>query len=58
MKVRHGVRDKMLWVADSISSNVDFFDIADKTGIDIKPTKAYTVTRDSIGAKFPEKNFN
>ena len=57
MQVRHGVRDQMLWVADSINSNVDFFDIADKTGIDIKRTKAYTVTRDSIGAKFPEKNF-
>ena len=57
MKIRHGVRDKMLWVADSISSNVDFKNIAEKTGLNIKPTKAYTVTKDTPGAKFPEKNF-
>ena len=57
MKVRHGVRDKMLWVSDSISSNVDFESIEEKIDMDIKSAKAYTTTGDAVGAKFPEKNF-
>ena len=57
MKVRHGVRDKMLWVGDSISSNVDFKYIEDEVSMDISHVKAYTATVDAVGAKFPEKNF-
>ena len=57
MKVRHGIRDKLLWVGDSINSNVDFKYIEDEIGMDIHPAKAYTATADAVGAKFPEKNF-
>ena len=57
MHVRHGEKDKLLWVADSISSNLDFKHIADKIDMTIKHAKAYTVTADSPGAKFPNRNF-
>ena len=50
MKVRHGVRDKMLWVGDSISSNMDFKHIEENISMDIKHAKAYTVTSEAVGA--------
>ena len=45
------------WVGDSISSNLDFKHIEENINMDIKHTKAYTVTSEAVGAKFPEKNF-
>ena len=57
MKVRHGLKDKILWVGDSINSNVDFKDVSIKSGMEIFPAKAYTVTKESPGARFPDCNF-
>ena len=57
MKVRHGVKDKLLWVGDSVSSNVSFASLALDLDMDIHSAKAYSVTAESVGAKFPAKNF-
>ena len=56
MKVAHAVKDKLLWVADSVNSNVDLQFISKQTGFDIKSVKAYTATNEA-SAKYPEKNF-
>ena len=57
MKVRHEVKDKLLWVGDSVSSNMDFDSLALDLDMDIKSVKAYSVTAESVGARFPSKNF-
>ena len=56
MKVRHGVRDKMLWVGDTISSNADFKHISDISNTVITTVKAYAVSQEE-SAGCPEKNF-
>ena len=57
MRVRHGVKDKMLWVGDSVSSNADFKHISDISNTVITTVKAYAVSQEENGARFPEKNF-
>jgi uncharacterized protein YqfB (UPF0267 family) len=57
MKVKHGKKDKLLWVADSISSNVDFKNLGKETNMVVSHLKAYSVTHESEGARFPEMNF-
>ena len=47
----------MLWIADSVSSNLDFNELAKRVDMVVKPVNAYAVTADSAGGKFPNKNF-
>ena len=57
MKVKHGVKEKILWVGDSINCNLDFNYIARQTDMDVKPAKAYAASADAPGSKFPKNNF-
>ena len=57
MKVRHGYKDKLLWVGDSINSNVDFNDISRRCNMEIFPAKAHAVTQESSNVKATEHNF-
>ena len=57
MKLKHGAKDKLLWVADSISSNVDFKCLSAETNMVIKSAKAFAAIPDSVGARYPDKNF-
>ena len=57
MKVRHGAKDKMLWVGDTISSNVNFKDISDKTQLEIIPVKAYHASKDNGVCLNSNENF-
>ena len=57
------VKQKMLYVGDSISANVDFHALEEGTKAEIKPVKAYSAIFDNESniakkaAYFPEKNF-
>ena len=57
MKVKHGVKEKILWVGDSINCNLDFNYIARQTDMDVIPAKAYAAAADAPGSKFPKNNF-
>ena len=56
-KVRHPVKENLLWVGDSINSNVDLGLISSKTGMNIKAVKAFTVSTDTENSTHPEPNF-
>ena len=56
MLIRHTGEDGVLWVADSIISNVDFEFLSKQMKRKIKSVKAYTVSYDE-DARFPDKNF-
>ena len=56
MLVKHSGKDHVLWVADSILSNVDFDHLARNMKKRIKTVKAYTATRED-DARFPNQNF-
>ena len=53
MKVKHGKKDKLLWVADSISSNVYFDNLGQETNMVVSHLKTYSVTHESEEARFP-----
>ena len=57
MKVRHGAKDSIVWVADSINYNTDFKDISVKTGMDVHPVRANLISEDPEGASVHGKNF-
>ena len=57
MKVRHGARDSILWVADSINYNTDFKDISEKTGMDVHPIRANLISEEPEGAEDHGRNF-
>ena len=42
MKVRHGVKDRLLWIGDSVNSNLNFDDLANTIDMEVKPVNAYT----------------
>ena len=54
MKVRHGLREKVLWVGDSVNSNCDFKLISDQTRMNIKHVEANTVDNED---KLPGMSF-
>ena len=56
MKVRHNKSNGLLWVADSVNSNVDFKYLTRITNMNIKAAKAYTAVYDD-SARFPTSNF-
>ena len=56
MMIRHDGEDGVLWVADSILSNVDFDFLSQRMKKKVKRVKAYTAVYDEQ-AKFPDKNF-
>ena len=56
MKVRYNKVNGLLWVADSVNSNVDFKYLARKTKMNIKTAKAYSAVYDDP-ARFPNYNF-
>ena len=57
MKARHNAKDKLLWIGDSINSNIDFSQVETATNMQVKAVNAYDVTADTIGSKYPNKNF-
>ena len=57
MKARHNAKDKLLWIEDSINSNIDFSQVEAATNMQVKAVNAYAFTADTIGSKYPNKNF-
>ena len=57
MILKHPQKSKLLWVSDSITSNVDFAFISRQTNCDIKAVKAYNIAPDACDFLFPNKNF-
>ena len=56
MKVRHGLKDRMLWVGDSINCNVNFDDLSAITRLDIVSIEANYVSNDAASGSFSDRN--
>ena len=57
MKLKHPQQDKLLWISDSITSNVDFVFLSRQTNCNIKSVKAYNIAPDTGDSLFPNQNF-